>query len=150
MNRKSIEPLSFEVPRREAREYFQSDLYPDTVSSLPALSNEKWFQGDNASPKLERVSESYFKSSQKPTRITTEKQIQGSAVSTTDHVLEADSWNSGSGWGSSVVTPPSPPKIVEPIPAPKPVQVLSEKPQKLGKLQKNKVRESRDISSGVN
>jgi len=44
------EVISMTVPRKS--ELFQDDLYPDTVSDVPALSADEWFSGKDADPIL--------------------------------------------------------------------------------------------------
>ncbi|DAZ94709.1 TPA: hypothetical protein N0F65_012662 [Lagenidium giganteum] len=50
------EVLSFQVPRKDAINEFQSDLYPDTLKMSPAMSSSEWQAGQNSNPLLERVS----------------------------------------------------------------------------------------------
>lgn len=45
-----IEPISFTVPRKST--LFQSDLYPDTLSTKAAMSVNDWFKGCNAKPNM--------------------------------------------------------------------------------------------------
>ncbi|TMW63078.1 hypothetical protein Poli38472_005696 [Pythium oligandrum] len=47
--------LSFRVPRKDALNEFQRDLYPDTRAFTAALSAEEWQRGQNADPVLETV-----------------------------------------------------------------------------------------------
>ncbi len=52
VNDSYIEPISFVVPRRA--EVFQSDIYPPTTGSKPAMSAAEWFDGkDGIPPKLD-------------------------------------------------------------------------------------------------
>jgi len=44
-----VEPISFTVPRKGGQ--FQDDLFPDTASSVPAMSADEWRGGKNAEPK---------------------------------------------------------------------------------------------------
>ncbi|KAF1330331.1 Tumor-specific antigen, partial [Globisporangium splendens] len=55
--------LSFQVPRKDAINAFQSDLYPDTKALTPALTSSSWKNGNNAPPTLERVSPTSAKAS---------------------------------------------------------------------------------------
>lgn len=55
-----IEPISFTVPRKS--DLFQSDLYPDTAGSQPALSADEFFAGKTSNPILMSL-EGGFKSS---------------------------------------------------------------------------------------
>ena len=47
------EVISMTVPRKS--ELFQDDLYPDTVSDVPALLADEWFAGKDADPILVRI-----------------------------------------------------------------------------------------------
>jgi coronin-1B/1C/6 len=47
---KSVDPLSFFVPRKS--EAFQDDLYPDTASGEPAHSADEWLAGSNRGPNV--------------------------------------------------------------------------------------------------
>uniref|UniRef100_A0A5S6QRW6 Coronin n=1 Tax=Trichuris muris TaxID=70415 RepID=A0A5S6QRW6_TRIMR len=49
-NKGLVEILQFFVPRKS--EMFQEDLYPDTVGTVPAISAEEWFNGQDADPIL--------------------------------------------------------------------------------------------------
>ncbi|CAG8472219.1 6020_t:CDS:2 [Acaulospora colombiana] len=44
----SVEPISFVVPRKS--EAFQADLFPPTLSDVPALTADEFFGGKNANP----------------------------------------------------------------------------------------------------
>ncbi|XP_046436706.1 coronin-2B isoform X2 [Neodiprion pinetum] len=44
------EPISMIVPRKS--DQFQEDLYPDTISTTPALSAKDWISGMNSAPNL--------------------------------------------------------------------------------------------------
>ncbi|CAD7082397.1 unnamed protein product [Hermetia illucens] len=44
------EPIAMIVPRKSTM--FQSDLYPETLACLPAISAKEWFMGRNAQPIL--------------------------------------------------------------------------------------------------
>jgi len=46
---KTLEPLSFVVPRKS--EMFQDDIFPDCISGESTLSSEEWFGGKNGQPK---------------------------------------------------------------------------------------------------
>lgn len=48
-----VEELQFFVPRKS--DLFQTDLYPDTRSPVPALTAEQWIEGANAPPNLTPV-----------------------------------------------------------------------------------------------
>lgn len=48
VNDSYIEPISFIVPRRA--EVFQSDIYPPTTGSKPAMSAAEWFDGKEGLP----------------------------------------------------------------------------------------------------
>jgi len=41
-----MQPLSFTVPRTKA-EFFQEDLFPDTLSGKPATTSSEWFSGND-------------------------------------------------------------------------------------------------------
>lgn len=46
---KTVEPISFQVPRKS--DIFQPDLFPDCFSGEPALTADQWLGGENADPK---------------------------------------------------------------------------------------------------
>jgi len=46
---KSVEPISFQVPRKS--DIFQDDIFPDCFAGEPALMAEEWVSGKNATPK---------------------------------------------------------------------------------------------------
>jgi hypothetical protein len=46
---KTMEPISFQVPRKS--DIFQDDLFPDCASGEPALTADQWLKGENANPK---------------------------------------------------------------------------------------------------
>ncbi|KAM8960400.1 coronin-7-like [Pelodytes ibericus] len=48
-----IIPISYSIPRKSAQE-LQTDLFPDTAGSTPALSAESWWAGENK--QVEKVS----------------------------------------------------------------------------------------------
>jgi coronin-1B/1C/6 len=43
-----VEPISFIVPRKS--ELYQDDLYPDAISTVPAMTADEWKEGKNADP----------------------------------------------------------------------------------------------------
>jgi coronin-1B/1C/6 len=45
-----VEPVQFIVPRKS--ELFQEDIYPETISSNPALTFSEWIEGANADPEM--------------------------------------------------------------------------------------------------
>jgi coronin-1B/1C/6 len=45
-----IVPISFQCPRKQAAQEFQSDVYPETFSTTPALSADEYFGGKNDPP----------------------------------------------------------------------------------------------------
>ncbi|VEL25377.1 unnamed protein product [Protopolystoma xenopodis] len=49
-NENWVEVIPFIVPRRSG--LFQDDLYPDAVSTTPAMTAEEWFEGKDADPIL--------------------------------------------------------------------------------------------------
>ncbi|KAI0983071.1 hypothetical protein GJ496_005806 [Pomphorhynchus laevis] len=49
------EPISIIVPRKS--EQFQSDIYPDTLDCVPAMTAEEWLAGENRSPQFVSVKE---------------------------------------------------------------------------------------------
>ncbi|XP_068191934.1 coronin-7-like isoform X1 [Antennarius striatus] len=49
-----IIPISYQVPRKNSRQEFHDDLYPDTAGTTPAMSAEEWWQGGNK--QVEKVS----------------------------------------------------------------------------------------------
>lgn len=44
-------PVSFTIPRQK-KEYFQDDIYPETLSSEPTLTAKEWLSGINKAPKM--------------------------------------------------------------------------------------------------
>ncbi|CAK4261422.1 unnamed protein product [Aphanomyces euteiches] len=116
----SIQPISFTVPRREAANQFQADLYPGSRSYQATMSSSEWIDGKNATPLLEKV--------------TPQANVPTPAVS----VELNSSWNTAGGWGSAP-TPVATPSVAKP-PVNEPVLTteLSEKAKKLGSIQGNK------------
>jgi len=46
---KTVEPISFQVPRKS--DIFQDDIFPDTYAGEPALTADEWLNGQNAEPR---------------------------------------------------------------------------------------------------
>jgi len=55
-----LQPLSFKVPRKS--DMFQDDIFPPCRSDEAALSGEKWWAGENASPKTKSLDGGFVKS----------------------------------------------------------------------------------------
>jgi WD40 repeat protein len=51
----AVEPLSFQVPRKDAVHTFQNDLYPDTKAFKSAMIGNDWKQNRNQEPLVEKV-----------------------------------------------------------------------------------------------
>eukprot|EP00918_Siedleckia_nematoides_P082218 GHVU01180230.1.p1 GENE.GHVU01180230.1~~GHVU01180230.1.p1 ORF type:complete len:526 (+),score=58.40 GHVU01180230.1:133-1710(+) len=51
------ECITMTVPRKS--ELFQDDLYPDTISDIPAITAEEWIEGKDAEPLLMSMREGY-------------------------------------------------------------------------------------------
>lgn len=49
----SVDIISFRVPRRS--DAFQEDIYPDVLSSTPALTADRWFTGETKRPLTEPI-----------------------------------------------------------------------------------------------
>jgi len=62
--------IEFKVPRKS--ELFQDDLFPDTVSDVPAVTADDWWGGKNADPVLAPLSQGGM-SSQKADLVVTQK-----------------------------------------------------------------------------
>jgi len=45
-----IVPVSFQCPRKQAAQEFQTDVYPETFSTTAALTADEYFGGKNAPP----------------------------------------------------------------------------------------------------
>ena len=92
------ELLRFQVPRKN-RETFQSDLYPDTTSSSPAMSSADWWtRGLTMMPRLEPVTLDYFES--RTTGTTTNTSQQGDLNSSSTSTTQQGGLNSSSTKGS--------------------------------------------------
>lgn len=65
------EVISMTVPRKS--ELFQDDLYPDTLSDVPAISAEQWFDGTDADPILINLKDGYLPSKQQELKVTKKK-----------------------------------------------------------------------------
>jgi coronin-1B/1C/6 len=46
-----IEPISFNVPRKEGLDVFQDDIYPPTAAPEPTVTSDEWFGGKTVPPK---------------------------------------------------------------------------------------------------
>lgn len=55
-----IIPISFTVPRVK-KEYFQDDIYPDTISDEPTFTADEWFDGSVKKPLLKSLQPSDMK-----------------------------------------------------------------------------------------
>lgn len=55
-----IVPISFTVPRVR-KEFFQDDIFPDTISDAPTLTSESWFSGETKAPLLKSLQPSDMK-----------------------------------------------------------------------------------------
>lgn len=47
LTKNAVVPISFIVPRKSGADIFQSDIYPDTDSGLPAMSGEDYLGGES-------------------------------------------------------------------------------------------------------
>jgi len=54
---KSLEPLSFVVPRKS--EMFQDDIFPDCFSGEATVSSEEWFGGKSGAPKTRPMGQGF-------------------------------------------------------------------------------------------
>jgi coronin-1B/1C/6 len=61
----TMEPISFQVPRKGADDVFQDDIFPPTAAPEPTVSAEEWFSGKTVAPKLISL-EGGFKPKDKP------------------------------------------------------------------------------------
>lgn len=48
----TIEPISFQVPRKAGLDVFQDDIFPETAAPEPTTSADEWFGGKTAPPRL--------------------------------------------------------------------------------------------------
>merc|ERR1711934_258289 len=53
VTKNKLVPLQFQVPRKS--DLFQDDLFPDCRSDEPAITKDKWFAGENATPLLKSL-----------------------------------------------------------------------------------------------
>ncbi|XP_076364332.1 coronin-1C-like isoform X2 [Tachypleus tridentatus] len=67
------EVLSFTVPRKS--DQFQDDLYPNTVSDVPAISAEEWVDGKEAEPILVSLKEGFVPSRKQEFKVTKKSNI---------------------------------------------------------------------------
>lgn len=61
----TMEPISFQVPRKGAEDVFQDDIYPPTAEPVPTVSADEWFSGKTVAPRLISL-EGGFKPRDKP------------------------------------------------------------------------------------
>lgn len=61
----SMEPISFQVPRKGAEDVFQDDIFPLTPEPVPSMTADEWFSGKNEPRKLISL-EGGFKPRDKP------------------------------------------------------------------------------------
>ncbi|XP_014680724.1 PREDICTED: coronin-2B-like isoform X3 [Priapulus caudatus] len=59
-----VEPIAMVVPRKS--EQFQSDIFPDTAGTLPAISADEWAQGIDKAPNLMSLKVGGQKKTHKP------------------------------------------------------------------------------------
>jgi len=95
---KTIEPISFQVPRKS--DVFQDDLYPDCFSGDPSLSASEWIGGKDADPKTVSLSvgfvakpkSSSFVPEVKEEKVLSEKELKDEVEKLTKRVsyLEAE------------------------------------------------------------
>ncbi|OQR87535.1 coronin, partial [Thraustotheca clavata] len=78
----SIEPVNYTVPRKEAVNQFQADLYPDTKGSTPAMSATQWQNGENLSPNYVPIKPNSWISNTSAPSVTTLNGWNTPAVST--------------------------------------------------------------------
>ncbi|ETV99986.1 hypothetical protein, variant [Aphanomyces invadans] len=122
-----IEPISYTVPRRDAVNQFQADLYPDSRTSTPALTAADWASRRDAAPLLGAV-------------VPAASGTAGAALHGAIDVANT-SWNAGGGWASAAPPPTAilTPDIDAPATQAAPIKFeLSEKAKKLGSIQGNK------------
>ncbi|KAL6066433.1 Coronin-like protein crn1 [Balamuthia mandrillaris] len=56
LRRDKLETVSFMVPRQgKGSQFFQEDIFPETLSGEAALTAEQWFQGQKAKPKFKQL-----------------------------------------------------------------------------------------------
>ncbi|XP_013792293.2 coronin-1C-like isoform X2 [Limulus polyphemus] len=67
------EILSFTVPRKS--DQFQDDLYPNTMSDVPAISAEEWVDGKEAEPILVSLKEGFVPSRKQEFKVTKKSNI---------------------------------------------------------------------------
>jgi len=48
----SMEPISFQVPRKGAEDVFQDDIFPPTAEPAPTTTADEWFGGKTVAPHL--------------------------------------------------------------------------------------------------
>lgn len=70
---KSVEPISFQVPRKS--DIFQDDLFPDCFAGEPALSSEEWKSGKDSAPKTRSLAPGFVAKKQN-TEINFSKQVE--------------------------------------------------------------------------
>jgi len=48
----SMEPVTFQVPRKGAEDVFQDDIFPPTAEPVPTTTADEWFGGKTVAPHL--------------------------------------------------------------------------------------------------
>ncbi|XP_076364331.1 coronin-1C-like isoform X1 [Tachypleus tridentatus] len=87
------EVLSFTVPRKS--DQFQDDLYPNTVSDVPAISAEEWVDGKEAEPILVSLKEGFVPSRKQEFKVTKKSNILDKMPKQSTQVASAASLSHG-------------------------------------------------------
>ncbi|XP_054155357.1 coronin-1C-like [Oppia nitens] len=96
------EVIPFTVPRKS--ELFQDDLYPDTLSDIPALTAEEWINGEDKEPVLVSLKEGYQPTKNKDLKLAKKK------PNLLDKLPAKKQLSSSGGSKESTPSPPSSPK----------------------------------------
>ncbi|EDO49756.1 predicted protein [Nematostella vectensis] len=60
LTKNSVVPISYLVPRKNLKD-FNADLYPDTLGPEPAITAERWFQGNKALVRKYYINSGYLR-----------------------------------------------------------------------------------------
>jgi len=85
---KSVEPISFQVPRKS--DIFQDDIFPDCFAGEPALAAEDWIGGKNSLPKTRSMAPGFTPGKKAAVEFNPEKPVEEKILSEKELKDEVD------------------------------------------------------------
>jgi len=85
---KSVEPISFQVPRKS--DIFQDDIFPDCFAGEPALTAEEWIGGKNSVPKTRSLAPGFTPGKKAVVEFNPEKPVEEKVLSEKELKDEVD------------------------------------------------------------